>query len=90
MTIDGVSQTTGPERQADISAEADGLKLTIRDRKPEAVLASVIVPADALKAVLTGRPTGPQAVDGNLEAEGCRNKGWLRFGGPGVAVGWTT
>lgn len=69
MTIDGVSQTTGIERLVDVSADAVGLKMTIRDRKPEAVLASVFVPADAVMAVLTEQPTGPQAVAGNLTVE---------------------
>jgi hypothetical protein len=39
-------------------ADADGLKLTIRNRKPETMLASVTIPADALMPVLSEQPKG--------------------------------
>jgi len=87
MTIDGVSQTTVAERLVDVGSAADGLKLTIRAREPEAVLASATVPADGLMAVLTERPAGPQAVGGDLVVEVRRNEVWLSLGGPDAAVG---
>jgi hypothetical protein len=87
MRIDGVSQTTGSERLVDIVADADGLKLTIRNRKPETMLATVTIPADALMAVLTEQPKGPQAIAGNLVVEVRRNEVWLTIGASDAAVG---
>lgn len=87
MTIDGVSQTTGLERLVDVGASAGGVTLTIRDRKLEAVLGTATVPAEALLAVLTDQPPGPQAIAGGLEVEVRRNEVWLTLGGPDAAVG---
>ena len=89
MTIDGVSQTTGLERLVDISADAGGLKLTIRDRKLETVLGSVTVPAEALMTVLAEQPKGPQLISGSgtLEVEVRRNEVLLSIEGPDAAVG---
>jgi hypothetical protein len=87
MTIDGISQTSGVERLVDINADAGGLKLTLRDRKSDALLASAIVPAEALMVVLTEQPAGPQLVAANLEVEVRRNEVWLTLGGPDAAVG---
>lgn len=89
MTIDGVSQTTGLERLVDVGTDDGGLKLTIRDRKLETALGSVTVPVDALMAVLTEQPKGPQSLAGSrvLEVEVRRNEVLLSIGGPDAAVG---
>ncbi|AMV23806.1 hypothetical protein VT84_05295 [Gemmata sp. SH-PL17] len=89
MTIDGVSQTTGLERLVDVGADADGLKVTIRDRKLEVVLGSVTIPAESLMAVLTEQPKGAQTLagSGTLEVEIRRNEVLLSIGGPDAAVG---
>ena len=91
MTIDGVSQSTGIERLVDVGAADAGLQLTIRDRKLGSELGRAVVPADALMAVLTEQPKGPQTIAGEagaaLEVEVRRNEVLLGLGGPDAAVG---
>ena len=68
-----------------------GVRLTVRDRKLGIAMGRIVVPAEALVAVLTVQPVGPQTIAGEagvaLRVEVRRNEVLLGLGGTDAAVG---
>jgi hypothetical protein len=85
MKVDAVSPSTGAERVLDVSAAGTGILLVINEKGDEK--ARVVTPTDAIMDVLSERPTGPQALAGELVVEVRRNEVWLSVGGTDAAVG---
>ena len=92
--IEAVSQSTGVERKVEVTAAAEGVRITIRDSLKGAVLTYVTAPADELMTVLSEQPEGPTAITGDtagvvrvLAIEVRRNEVWLTIGGIDAAVG---
>jgi hypothetical protein len=87
MRIDGVSQLTGDDPVVSVEAAGADLSVAVTDRSGGVELGRVVVPADALVAVLSDRPPGAQGVAEGVTVEVRSNEVWLVVGGAEAAVG---
>lgn len=91
MIIDGVSQSTGAERLVEVTADGSSVRLSIRNRKDAAEPVALTFTADALMAVLSEQPEGPQTITGTeprvLTVEVRRNEVLLVLDPADAAVG---
>jgi hypothetical protein len=102
MTIYGVSQSSGVERQLKVDKGIQGVVLTIVDHAGKKERERISVPTDDLVAAITDAPPGGRTLEGVappqggkmlLDVEVRRNEVWLRVRaeageGADVAVGF--